>query len=92
MTCLWWLIGSFAVYEAARTIATGEGPFSIFLKLRDRVGQNSWFGRGLNCGACLSFWGGLIAAALIWPNTWREFLLLWGGIAGGATLLWRVIG
>lgn len=92
MIWLWWLIGSFAVYEAARTLATGEGPFSLFLKLRDAVGQKTWFGRGLHCGDCLSFWGGLIAAALIGPSSWQQFLLLWGGIAGMATLLWRVIG
>jgi hypothetical protein len=92
MILVWVLISGLAVYEASRSIASEEGPFSLFLRLRDRAGQATWLGRGIQCGSCLSFWGGLIAALLVGYDTWQQFLLLWGAIAGIATILWRVVG
>jgi hypothetical protein len=92
MILVWIVIAGFAVYEAARSLASQEGPFSLFLKIRDKAGQATWWGRGLHCAECLSFWGALIAAFLVGPETWQQFLLVWGAIAGIATILWRVIG
>ncbi len=80
------------VYKLARAIAMEEGPFSIFLRIRDRAGQGSWVGRGLQCPSCLSFWLGLAAALLIPVSNPGEFVLAWLGIAGLATLIWRVVG
>jgi hypothetical protein len=92
MILVWTVIAGLAVYAAARSIASEEGPFSSFLRLRDWAGQASWWGRGLHCAACLSFWGGLLAAILVGAENWRQFLLEWGAIAAVATILWRVIG
>jgi hypothetical protein len=92
MILVWVVIAGLAVYAVARSIASEEGPFSLFLRLRDRAGQTTWWGRGLQCGACLSFWGGLLVALLIGAENWQQFLILWGAIAGIATILWRVVG
>lgn len=92
MNWLWFLIASFAVYKVARMLATEEGPFSLFLKWRDRWGEKTWIGRGFHCVSCISFWAGLACAFLIGPANWRELLLLWGGIAGLATAWWRLFG
>jgi hypothetical protein len=92
MILVWVVMAGLAVYAAARSIASEEGPFSLFLRLRDRAGQATWWGRGVHCAACLSFWGGLFAALLVGADTWRQFLLLWGAIAAIATILWRVVG
>ena len=92
MILAWILIAGLAVYKVARAIASEEGPFSIFLRWRDHLGQGSWIGRGFNCVSCLSFWGGLFAALLIGPQNWRELLLMWGAVGGIATILWRYFG
>ena len=92
MIFIWFLVAGFAVYKMARGMASEEGPFSLFLKWRDYLGESTWLGRGFHCVSCLSFWGGLFAAILIGPANWRELLLLWAGIAGLATALWRLFG
>ncbi len=92
MIWLWWLIASFAVYKVARMLSSEEGPFSLFLRWRDHWGQATWWGRGWHCFSCISFWAGLTCALILWPGTWQETLLLWGGIAGLATGLWRLLG
>jgi hypothetical protein len=92
MILAWFLIASFAVYKIARGMASEEGPFSLFLKWRDWLGEATWVGRGFHCMSCISFWAGLAAALLIGASSWRELLLLWGGIAGLATALWRLFG
>lgn len=80
-----------ANYRLTRALAREDGPFDLFSAGRDWVGQKNWIGRGLHCVQCLSFWMALPLALLVSPADWREALLLWGAIAGGATVLHLVI-
>lgn len=59
------VMAPFAVYRVAMMLASEEGPFALFEKLRNLYTNNDWIGRGIRCPACLSFWGGLIMATLI---------------------------
>lgn len=85
----WFVAAVLAVYRAARMLALEDGPFTIFAALRDRVGQRTWVGRGLRCPLCIGFWAAALAAWLIGPVSWQEWLLLWGGIAGLQVLVWK---
>lgn len=92
MTALLFAAASLATYRAARMVAQEDGPFDVFAWLRDRAGQGNWVGRGLHCVLCVSFWLALPAALLLPWAGWRELLLLWGGIAGAAVVLYKVVG
>ena len=83
------VLATLAVYRAARLLAFEDGPFDVLAAVRARVGQRTWIGRGLHCPLCLGFWGAALAAWLIGPADWRAWLILWGGIAGAQTLLWK---
>lgn len=85
----WFAAAILAVYRAARMLALEDGPFDVFAAVRARLGQRSWVGRGLHCPLCIGFWGAAVAAWLIGPGSWREWLMLWGGIAGAQVLIWR---
>lgn len=67
MSGLLFCLIALAVYRGSYMLAKEEGPFSIFLKLRDKVDplQITWLGRGIRCPMCVSFWAGIIAA-LVW--------------------------
>lgn len=87
------LLAVLAAYRIARMIAMEDGPFDAFSRLQERAGGNkTWVGRGLACPLCVSFWVALAAAGLVGAQDWRGFVLLWGGIAGGAVLLHKVVG
>lgn len=90
----WFIVAGLAVYRASRMIAVDgeEGPFSIFLKWRDWVGQSTWFGRGFHCPFCVSVWAGLVAAIVIYPHLSFEFFLVWFGLSGFTVILHRLIG
>jgi hypothetical protein len=80
-------------YRVARLVTQEDGPFDAFAGLRARAGQGSWVGRGLHCALCASFWLALLAALLLLPwADWRELVLLWGGVAGGAVVVYKVVG
>ena len=85
------ILAGLASYRLAFAIAREDGPFDVLANLRERVDQNSWVGRGLRCVLCLSFWISLPAAivALSAAPTLIDFLLVWGGIAGGILVAHR---
>jgi len=68
-------------------IALEDGPFDVFSWMREKVGQEYWYGRGMVCVLCLSFWISLPAALL----TELPVFLGWFGIAGGVTVLHLVL-
>lgn len=74
---LQFLLLGLAVYRAAHMVGSDleEGPWSIFARLRYRVGQKTWVGRGLHCPLCISFWLAWPAAALLPWAGW-----LWYGV------------
>lgn len=78
-------IAALATYRLARMVASEEGPFGVFTRLRGACDpdQKTWIGRGLNCPMCVGFW---IAAPLAYLAGERT-LLAWWGIAGAQALL-----
>jgi hypothetical protein len=90
-----YIIASFATYYLALSIAREDGPFGVFLALRNRATDDNWIGRGLRCIVCLSCWTGLLWAVLlgllgyydlyVWP-------VVWMGLAGASVVIdryWR---
>lgn len=54
------MIAALAVYRIAHLVAFEDGPFDLFLRLRDRamvrLGSNHWITVGMHCPLCISFW------------------------------------
>lgn len=92
---LWVLLAGLANYKAAHMVSQDgdDGPFDLFKTFRLLVGNKTWFGKGVHCFSCTSFWGALIAALLIWPGvSVNHFLLIWGAIATISYMVWRYFG
>jgi hypothetical protein len=81
------VLGVLAVWRVTHLIQAEVGPWQLMLRLRRAAGTGFW-GELLDCFYCLSVWVALPAAFLIGHN-WREWVLLWLGLSGGAILLQR---
>jgi len=81
------LIVLLAVWRITHLLWGEDGPFNIFLRLRQLAGP-TFFGHLLDCFYCLSLWVSVPFACSI-GITWPERLFLWFGISGGAILLER---
>lgn len=74
-----------AVFRISHMIADEEGPWAIFLKLREKYTPVTWFGRGLACIMCVSFWVALPVALYVdWSWTMP---LTWMALSGVTVLL-----
>ncbi len=82
------VLAALATYRVSFMFAQEDGPFDLFSKLRGGVGQRQWYGRGLHCTLCISFWVALVAAVLASP-TWVLVIPYWLGIAGAVLLMHR---
>lgn len=83
------LLGILGVWRVTHLLNAEDGPFDVLVHLRQAAGQGPW-ARLLDCFYCLSLW---VAApfAYIIGGSWRERLLLWLALSGGAALLHGVI-
>ena len=83
------LLATTAVYRISRMIVAEEGPAHIFELLRHATRDDShWLHAGIRCPLCISFWLSLPTAVMM-ANSWQEFILLWFGVAGLVTLIYR---
>lgn len=80
-----------AVVRVAHMLALEDGPFDAFSRIRERVGQGTWVGRGLHCALCLGFWAAFAMAWLLRPADPAAFLLAWLGLAGGQLLIHKAV-
>lgn len=81
------------VYRLAHAVANEDGPFDVFSRLQAWAGGGkNWVGRGLSCILCVSWWLAVPAVLLLYPATWGDALLLWGGIAGTVVVVHKVVG
>jgi hypothetical protein len=72
-------------------VAREDGPLDVFATMRDRVGQNSWVGRGLWCALCIGFWVSL-PMLLLWQLGFIAHLLVgWLAVAGVGLVVHGVI-
>lgn len=89
---LTFVIGTLAVWRASLLITEDEGPFGVFLALRERFDphQKTWVGRGLACVWCVSWWAGLVTAIWLWYFAEVPAFMVpiwWFGLSGGAIAL-----
>jgi hypothetical protein len=86
-----------AVYRVSFMLAREDGPFDVFSKCRDHIGQKTWIGRGLHCVPCISFWisiASVISMCICDPfgigvYAWLLFAF---GVSGGVLVLDKVLG
>lgn len=83
-------LGVLAVWRVTHLLQAEDGPWELVARLRRAAGPGFW-GQLLDCFYCLSLWVALPAALLI-GSGWREWLLLWLGLSGGAILLEQATG
>jgi len=87
MSLGWIVLGVSAVWRMTHMLQAEDGPWDLSLRVR-RAAGSSFFGRLLDCFHCLSLWMALPVALLMKPG-WRQGLLLWLGLSGGAILIER---
>lgn len=92
---LWVLLAGLANYKASHMISQegDDGPFDLFKKLRGSFDPDAWYGKGIRCFSCVSFWGALVAALLICSGeSLPHFLIIWGAVATISFMVWRYFG
>jgi hypothetical protein len=94
MTWLTTVLLGFTAYRLGRLAAQEDGPFDAATRIRARLGQRTWVGRGAHCIACCSFWVAGIGALVIVVTdraVWGDLWLLWFGSAGLALAIYQVV-
>jgi len=81
-------LGILAVWRITHLFHAEDGPWDLLVRFRRLAGE-SLFGSLLDCFYCLSVW---VAAPFAWwlGNDWKERLLLWPALSGGAILAERL--
>ena len=87
MRFYWLIIGTLSVWRVTHLLAAEDGPWQVMVRLRRHAGEG-FFGELLDCFYCLSIWIAVPVAVLIGEG-WRERVLLWLALSGGAILLER---
>jgi hypothetical protein len=84
----WLTLGILSVWRCTHLLYAEDGPWNIFVRLRQFVGDGFWASL-LDCFYCLSLW---IAAPFGYflGQTWKERTLLWMALSGGAIIIERV--
>ncbi len=88
MRFYWLTLGILAVWRITHLLNAEDGPLDLVVRVRRLAGSSLW-GAMLDCFYCLSVW---IAAPLAcWiGDTWKETVLLWPALSGGAILAERI--
>lgn len=74
-----------AVWRVAHLLARERGPWDLVSRLHAALAGRP-LGELLACPHCLGFWLALLPAAWLAPD-WPRGVLLWLGIAGGASII-----
>ena len=84
-TVLRFVVAILATWRLTHLLAKEDGPWDIFARIRDRLGEGFW-GTLMDCFKCLSVW---IAAPLAFfvGRSVIEIIVSWLAISGGAILL-----
>ena len=81
------ILGILGVWRVTHLLNAEDGPRDIFVSFRRTMGSGFW-GNLLDCFYCLSLWVAVPFAVMLGP-TWRQDILLWLALSGGAILLER---
>lgn len=84
----WLIVGILIVWRFTHLFYGEDGPWDVLVRFRKAVGEGFW-GSLLDCFYCLSLWVALPFAYLLASN-WKERLLLWPALSGGAILIERL--
>ena len=87
MPFYWLIIGTLGVWRTTHLLNAEDGPWNVFLRLRTAV-RGSMAGKAIECFYCLTMLTS-IPFALIAGSTWKERIMLWFAMSGGAILLER---
>jgi hypothetical protein len=77
-----------AVWRICHLLSQEDGPFDLVIKFRKLFGQG-FFGSLLDCFYCLSMWAA-IPFALWLASDWKEAVVLWLALSGGACILFKL--
>ena len=87
MRFYWLILGTLSVWRVTHLLAAEDGPWHVMVRLRRQAGKG-FFAELLDCFYCLSIWTAAPVAVLI-GEAWRERILLWLALSGGAIVLER---
>src|ERR1700722_4089432 len=87
MRFYWLILAILGVWRITHLLQAEDGPWSLVARFRRSL-RDSLLGQLLNSFYCLSFWI-TIPFALVVGASWKERLLLWPAVSGGAVLLER---
>ncbi|MEP6900217.1 MAG: DUF1360 domain-containing protein [Actinomycetota bacterium] len=77
-----------AVWRICHLLSQEDGPFDLIIKFRKLFGQG-FFGNLLDCFYCLSMWVSIPFA--IWLSSdWKEGIVCWLALSGGACILFKL--
>lgn len=82
------LVGMLAAWRVTHLLNAEDGPWDLSVRLRRAAGAG-FLGKLLDCFYCLSLWVAAPVAALL-SSSWRDGVLLWLALSGGAVLLQRL--
>ena len=91
MNSAWrFVLAALAVWRVTHLIANENGPWDVFLRLRQSAGQGT-LAELVSCFYCLSVW---IALLFVWfiPGDRFERVVSWLALSGAAILLERMTG
>lgn len=93
------LLAALAVYRLARVVALEEGPFGVFVSLREWAGAHDYgengqpitaLGRLVSCPMCAGVWLAFPAMlAMFKPGVFSTAVITWLAIAGLQTFLYK---
>lgn len=86
------VLAALATYYLALSVAREDGPFGVFLALRNAHTDDDWIGRGLRCVVCMSCWASLIvtiALSLLGHTDPWDWPIVWLGLAGASVVIDR---
>jgi hypothetical protein len=88
MRFYWFVLGTLGVWRIVHLLNAEDGPWNLLARLRQLAGAGFW-GSLVDCFYCLSLW---VAApfAYFLGARWKDRLLLWPALSGGAILLERL--
>lgn len=81
------VLGILGCWRVTHLLHAEDGPWAVLARLRRAAGSGV-VGELLDCFYCLSLWIS-VPFAIVLGHGWREGILLWLAISGGAVLLER---
>lgn len=85
-------LAALATWRIAHLVAKEDGPFDLVVRARAWAGDDSMFGRLMDCPYCVSIWAAAPSAWLALapaPNGFGAWVLAWLAVSGAACLIER---